>query len=75
MSFDQRKSPEGATILHWSCDDCGAWADFETESFQGAWETLKAQRWSADKDRNGEWLHTCPGCRKTVSAKEWLART
>jgi hypothetical protein len=75
MSFDKRTSEEGATILHWSCDDCGAWADFETESFSGAWATLKEERWSAAKDRNNEWLHQCPKCRKTMTAAEFLART
>jgi hypothetical protein len=75
MSFEKLTSPEGATIMHWSCDEgCGASANVETESFHAAWEALKAQhRWTAAKDRNGEWLHTCGKCQRSVS--DWLART
>jgi hypothetical protein len=76
MSFEQLTSPDGATIMHWSCDKgCGASADFESDSFHAAWAELKAQRWTAGRDRNGEWLHTCGKCRKTISSKEWLDRT
>jgi hypothetical protein len=76
VSFEQRTSSEGATVLHWSCDEaCGASADFETDSFHSAWAALKAQRWTAGRDRNGEWLHRCGSCRKVISAREWLDRT
>jgi hypothetical protein len=75
MSFD-RVDEEGTTTLKWRCDEgCGSTAEFDSDDFFSCWSKLKAQRWTAERDRNGEWLHTCPGCRKTVSVKEWLERT
>ena len=81
MSFEELKSPSGATIMHWVCDQgCGTSADVASDSFYAAWTALKAQRWTATRDRDGEWLHRCPKCQRTAkqilaSAKEILAGT
>ena len=74
MSFEELKSPSGTTIMHWVCDaGCGTGVNVETDSFHAAWATLKTQRWTATRDRDGEWLHRCGKCQE--SPKRLLGRT
>jgi hypothetical protein len=48
--FEELKSAEGTTIMHWVCDEgCGAVAEFESDSFHAAWAELKARRWKGVK--------------------------
>jgi hypothetical protein len=65
MSFNETDD-----ALVWWCDaeGCGVVIAFEREDvpgfFIGCVGELKGRGWRIERDRYGEWVHTCPKCRK-----------
>lgn len=47
--------------FQWTCDGCGAVAEFASADFWSAWGELKARGWSATRIDDG-WTHDCPRC-------------